>query len=703
MNKVNLLEEFLENIQISDDDESIQSEYELGSLEDEKNGQYQTILKSLFSLFLRHKWTLKGLEDTSKFVNTITDANIKLPTTKCKLIQEYFRNSNISAYQHLYCEECNIYSKCAFSNTRRINCENCNIKVKKDSFFVTISVEDQIAIIIDKYFDQIIQYRETVLKETNVTDIYNANHLRSMLTEDENIWSLSFNTDGVSITKSNKSSLWPVLLTCNFLPPQLRYKDQNIIVAALYHGNEKPNIHDFLRPLSEHFVQLSSIGVFVRNQFFKIFITNALLDLPAKSMISQMKQFNSCYACNFCLQKGDRVRRGIRYPYEWPLKLRTHYSMLQNINKVNRIPNRSFSGVKGISPMVSFECFDLAISFPIDYMHCVLLGITKNLLQFWTETKNNKKPFYIVKAKRDILDQRLLQIKPPTYISRPPRSLQYVKYFKASEYRSFLLFYLPVCFKNLLPSKYIHHARVLSSSIYKLLSPIITENDLKEVKEKLNEFVRDYEDYYGKENMTMNVHSLLHLVDCVKNFGPLFCYSMFPFESYNGLLKRFVVAPTDVLYQIATRYIVYKMVQTDEINEQSAVLRNETNVTFENDHLRAFEEADVQPIMCYACFNRNGVKFTSKVYTKAKKTTNYFVITESGIIGSVQFYFTCGSKSYAMIQNMIIYKTVDQIRKVNFTNEYQVIQTEEIKDRCIYIQMLKKDYIVYRPNSVERN
>ena len=40
--------------------------------------------------------------------------------------------------------------------------------------------------------------------------------------------------------------------------------------------------------------------------------------------------------------------------------------------------------------------------------------------------------------------------------------------------------------------------------------------------------------------MSANVHGLLYLTDAVKNIGPLWCHSCFPFESANGdVLKLF--------------------------------------------------------------------------------------------------------------------------------------------------------------------
>ena len=42
----------------------------------------------------------------------------------------------------------------------------------------------------------------------------------------------------------------------------------------------------------------------------------------------------------------------------------------------------------------------------------------------------------------------------------------------------------------------------------------------------------------GPTSVSMNVHQLRHLVYHVKNFGPLWVYSCFSFESRNGDLKR---------------------------------------------------------------------------------------------------------------------------------------------------------------------
>lgn len=383
----------------------------------------------------------------------------------------------------------------------------------------------------------------------------------------------------------------------------------------MFHGKNKPDMKEFFRPLAEEMFELSTNGVFVRDTFFKVFITNAALDLPAKALVSQLMQYNSgkC-ACNFFLQKGKETSKGMRYIYEdhKPAILRTHDSMMKDIGRVSSMHGTVILGVKGLSPMVAFNNFDMAKSFTIDYMHAILLGVTRNLISFWIDTSFNKKPFYITKSKRRLLNKRLLRIKTPTYLSRPPRSLDQLKNFKSSEFRSLLLYFLPICLERLMPSKYIEHFRLLSSSIYILLKPIISIEELEETEKTLKRFVNNYQDYYGEVSMTMNVHQILHLVDCVRNFGPLWTFSMFPFESYNGLLKSFIVAPTDILHQIATRYIGYKTINLEKKREKcfpAVEVKYETEIELEAHYIEAIEVADVVSVDAkfYTCLEKNGL------------------------------------------------------------------------------------------------
>jgi len=69
----------------------------------------------------------------------------------------------------------------------------------------------------------------------------------------------------------------------------------------------------------------------------------------------------------------------------------------------------------------------------------------------------------------------------------------------------------------------------------------------------LNHFVKSCGLIYSKEFMVHNIHSLLHLCNDVRKFGPLDNFSNFPFENYLGQLKKILRKHSDILPQIVRR------------------------------------------------------------------------------------------------------------------------------------------------------
>ena len=71
------------------------------------------------------------------------------------------------------------------------------------------------------------------------------------------------------------------------------------------------------------------------------------------------------------------------YTNLWP-----HFKLIFfDISQVN--------GIKAISSFAIIPKFDLALGFPVDWMHCVLLGVSKSLINFWILSKYHKENFYL--------------------------------------------------------------------------------------------------------------------------------------------------------------------------------------------------------------------------------------------------------------------------------------------------------------------
>jgi len=79
------------------------------------------------------------------------------------------------------------------------------------------------------------------------------------------------------------------------------------------------------------------------------------------------------------------------------------------------------------------DSFDYVKSTSTDYMHCVLQGITKLLLNLWFSASYAKEEFSL-HSLVGVIDDRSLSIKPVISAGRIPRSISgNVKFWKATE------------------------------------------------------------------------------------------------------------------------------------------------------------------------------------------------------------------------------------------------------------------------------
>ena len=86
--------------------------------------------------------------------------------------------------------------------------------------------------------------------------------------------------------------------------------------------------------------------------------------------------------------------------------------------------------MKGPSQLSIVPKFDLVCGVAMDYMHCVLLGVTRLLLHLWFDSSHHREPWYMGKHVAEV-DLRLCAIRPPDEIPRTPQSIkETLRYWK---------------------------------------------------------------------------------------------------------------------------------------------------------------------------------------------------------------------------------------------------------------------------------
>lgn len=201
---------------------------------------------------------------------------------KLKYSYEYF----------VFCDNCKTLVK------KEESCKICGRfnKKRKDNYFIYINIRQQIMHTLDKHFELIWSHINQERVDGVLTDSYDGcvyQNVDSKL-EDQILLPLSINVDGAKIFNSSKSSLWPIQVTQHFLPPKIRYLRDNILIAGLYCGNEKPDVSVIMSPFAEEMINLQKNGIFSwHNNSLLHFLPRVMFcvcDLPARAQMQNCKQ-----------------------------------------------------------------------------------------------------------------------------------------------------------------------------------------------------------------------------------------------------------------------------------------------------------------------------------------------------------------------------------------------------------------------------
>ncbi len=436
------------------------------------------------------------------------------------------------------------------------------------------NIEEQIQSIMNKC--KLSDFEKPITPNVELCDITDGELYKSVLAsvdghlfKKKQAFSFSMNTDGVSLSKSSKLSMWPVFLTINEVPLFKRYSIDHVILAGLTVGEEKPNMDLFFNPIVIQLKKLElGVNISIENVLreTKFFCICCCCDKPAKASLLNMQMYNSFYGCTKCLQKAesfkmsqllvedlngktkpsnsnkrDGTTRLYTYNQDWKIKRTPENYELDLkqtiINIADKVKDPEVHGVKGPCILSSLKYFHPIRSHCIDYMHSVLEGVIKNFFKYWFDSAYSNTAFSLRKYMKEI-NNRLSKIKPPRFIPSTPRSIDSYNFWSAHEYLSFFMYYLLSVFENLMSHDHYENIKKLIVFLETILAQKINIERLKLVENVLIEFVSELESLYTKSIMLSGVHELLHLTDCTIEFGPLNSTNCFPHEENNRKILR---------------------------------------------------------------------------------------------------------------------------------------------------------------------
>lgn len=629
--------------------------------------------------------------------------------------------------------------------------------------FVLADVEKQLQFILERKgtWDSIQQTKHRIIQTTvcsEVTDISDGQFYRTLcqpgqFLNDSNNISAVFNTDGIPLYTSSNVKLWPVFLAINELPPSSRFARENMIIAAIWQGKDRPPFSQYMNAFGEQMCKLYEEGVKImpcgslETLYVRLGVFVGTMDLQAKAYVLNMTMHNGEFGCSTCEESGQSVKQGKGYARSYPYRSPAERPNIRNSDDVKYVkgPNATRSvrqkGICGMTGLAAMPWLDVVIGVVPDYMHCVLLGVTKTLMYKFFSPTNSNKPYFVGKHLKKI-SKRMHSICPPDFIERIPRDLERnYSQFKATEFQTWLLFYSLPCLNGYLEDVYLQHLALLSEGIYLLLGDNITEDNLLKAESLLDSFYEQFAALYGEGSCGLNVHNVgAHMVFYTRMWGPLWSWSCFPFEDWNAALLQSIHGTGNVtkqclhLHEIqlklncinldslpqgrAHSYLVkmkkrktWSVTNSGENVATAGALKSCTNLD-EDDILLILSETGCQNIQLFKKSLRvqvNGQKLYSEGYSRMKKRICNVVRCKNGQLRKVMYFLVktdtncvlAFAKKLEVHQQSFICETNSHhIIRVTETTGKVIFPVEDIIEKVFFMSIDGRHYVACMPNLI---
>ena len=299
------------------------------------------------------------------------------------------------------------------------------------------------------------------------------------------------------MSRNSGSQFWPILgIIANSAE-----LNEEVFVLGLYHGLKKPDDKNkYLSSLVLDLNNLMSSGFYYNGNHILVRHASFVCDAPAFALIAGVKNHGGRRCCRKCCVIG-----------EWALGQYDGSRRMAYI-ETNAEPRTNTSFRERWDPeyhngdtILEQLNIDMVVDFPYDPMHQLYLGVTKS----WASYVVTDREFKISDDAGKLMNKFIVMLTSSTSreFGRKVRTFEYIAKFKATEWRTFLLYTGPVIMKNRLSSERFNHFMTLHVAM-KLLSSeswCYEYNDF--AKQLLKNFVENARIIYGRHFLTYNVHS----------------------------------------------------------------------------------------------------------------------------------------------------------------------------------------------------
>ena len=426
---------------------------------------------------------------------------------------------------------------------------------------------------------------------------------------------VALNVDWFKPFSHSKYSLGAIYLVVLNLPREERFKVENVILVGLIPGPREPHlvINSYLYPLVKELkafqngiklqVPSNSLVHGVQQVTVKVVLGPVICDIPASRKTCGFMGHSARLGCSKCLKQFQAQTFGDSLDYSgydvanWPLRnIRDHrahaaeHCIRSSESKAAERRTEQLYGCR-YSVLLELPYFDIVKHNLIDPMHNLLLGTGKYIFGLWVDKK------ILTPEKVREIEHRIQQFCVPYNIGRlPVRIEEGLSNLKADQMRNWIVVYSIVCLKDLIPEADMECWRLFVRACCLLLTRLLKKTDLEVAHCLLLNFCCTYQELYGPQYCTPNMHLHMHLQQCLRDCGPVYSIWCFSFERFNGLLESFYTNQKEIELQVMKKFIYKQLVQHMDIDKDFQSLLSPLESRQNEDYM--YNPSDDLPKIC---------------------------------------------------------------------------------------------------------
>ena len=380
-----------------------------------------------------------------------------------------------------------------------------------------------------------------------------------------NNYAFSINIDWFQPYERTQHSEGVIYMSVMNLPRTERFLQENIVLIGVIPGPHEPSltINSYLRPLVDELKKLWH-GVRLRtSEDVGVLVRAALLcvacDIPAARKTCGFLSHMATKGCSKCQISFPTEAFGEKPDYSnfdrssWePRTGSMHKSTaLEHQKCTTRTKQLGIERDTGVrySVLVELPYFDAPKMCIIDPMHNLLLGTAKHMVELW---KNlgllTDKDFVTIQERVDSFTALSDVGRIPTKISSAFSG------FTAEQWKNFTVFFSLFALKGILPPSHYNCWHLFVKATYLFCRRTITRDQIEEADTYIMMFCNRFRDLYHQRACTINMHLHGHLMECIKNYGPVYSFWLFAFERLNGIMGSYHTNGHNISLQFARRF-----------------------------------------------------------------------------------------------------------------------------------------------------